>query len=244
MIVSTPLLNVQFPGNALQVYSVMITVATFDILPTDLFYPTLFPLPEDDHAYNDKFNDLGFGSTYFVGNFGSALLGVLWVLICYMIYPIASCCTKSKCCVRYAKNLRGSLFWNGSILLIQEAYLDIMICCLINIREITIKVDTIGGALSIFLSVLLLICCISLPIFTIVYIRPRYNELREPHLKDRFESIYEMIDLNGNKSAVMWPVLFCLRRALFALAVVYTNNVVLQLMAFTFPTLAVVILVG
>ena len=37
--IHSPLINVQFPGNAFMIYEVMITVATFDILPTDDFYP-------------------------------------------------------------------------------------------------------------------------------------------------------------------------------------------------------------
>ena len=105
MIVDTPLINVQYPANAYRVYAVMITIATFDILPTDKFYPKIFPLPEDDAPFNDKFNDLGFVSLYFVGNFGSALIGVIWLLVCYIMYPITKCFKGNKYCVNYADKL-------------------------------------------------------------------------------------------------------------------------------------------
>lgn len=53
-----------------------------------------------------------------------------------------------------------------------------------------------------------------------------------------------MINLDGNDSAILWPIVFCIRRALFALAVVFITDPVVQLMAFVYPTVAVVILLG
>ena len=107
MIVDTPLINVQYPANAHRVYAVMITIATFDILPTDKFYPYIFPLPDDDEPFNDKFDNLGFGSLYLVGNFGSALIGVIWLLMCYILYPMTKCCKGKKCCIKYAAKLHS-----------------------------------------------------------------------------------------------------------------------------------------
>lgn len=107
MIVKTPLINVQYPANAHRVYAVMITIATFDILPTEKFYPYIFPLPDDDEPFNDKFDNLGFGSIYLVGNFGSALIVIIWLLISYMLYPMAKCCKGKKCCINYAAKLHS-----------------------------------------------------------------------------------------------------------------------------------------
>jgi hypothetical protein len=53
-----------------------------------------------------------------------------------------------------------------------------------------------------------------------------------------------MINLEGHESAILWPIVFCIRRALFAVAVVFITDPVVQLMAFVYPTLAVVILLG
>lgn len=53
-----------------------------------------------------------------------------------------------------------------------------------------------------------------------------------------------MIDLNNNPNAVLWCPLFCLRRAVFAFALIFTTNPCLQLMAFCFPILAVIIMNG
>jgi uncharacterized Tic20 family protein len=178
MIVSTPLINVQYPGNAFNVFSVMITIATFDILPTDKFFPYFFPLPEEDEPFNENFDNLGFGSTYFVGNFGSALIGLLWLILMYIIYPLFVCCgrnQKRKWCKRKAESIRNDLFWNGTLLFVIEAYLDILTCCLINIASLSKPISSFGVALSAMLSILLLIACIAVPIFTVVYLRPRFK---------------------------------------------------------------------
>lgn len=119
-----------------------------------------------------------------------------------------------------------------------------MICSLINIKNLNLGVTTFGAGLSAFISVLLLICCLVIPIFTLIYIKPRYAKLEEEHIKSKFYSIYEMIDINDNPNAVLWCTLFCLRRAVFAFALIFTTNPCLQLMAFCFPILAVITMLG
>lgn len=119
-----------------------------------------------------------------------------------------------------------------------------MICSLINIKNLNLGGTTFGAGISAFISVLLLICCLVIPIFTLIYIKPRYAELEEEHIKSKFYSIYEMIDLNENPNAVLWCTLFCFRRAVFAFALIFTTNSCLQLMAFCFPILAVIIMLG
>ena len=42
IVLHAPLMNLQFPANAFLIYDVMISVATFDILPTDAIFPNFF----------------------------------------------------------------------------------------------------------------------------------------------------------------------------------------------------------
>ena len=117
--IHSPLINVQFPGNAFMIYEVMITVATFDILPTDDFYPYFFPsLPERD-AFSDKFDRLEYGSYYIIMNMGTMLLVFFWYLLMFMIYPVADFLKNDANWARRVYNkLRPILIWNGSILFI------------------------------------------------------------------------------------------------------------------------------
>ena len=59
MVMNSPLINVSFPANAFMIYEVMITIASFDILPTDDIFPLFFPsLPPIDSPYDELFERL------------------------------------------------------------------------------------------------------------------------------------------------------------------------------------------
>ena len=60
MIIHAPLINIQFPGNAFMLYEVMITVATFDILPSETILPAMFPDLDEEEAFSDQFERLGY----------------------------------------------------------------------------------------------------------------------------------------------------------------------------------------
>lgn len=96
----------------------------------------------------------------------------------YLLYPVFLFCGKNpkrKWCMRKAESMKTSLFWNGTILFILETYLDIMICCLINIASIKNPVNTFGVALSFGLSITLIIGCLAVPVITALYLRPRFG---------------------------------------------------------------------
>ena len=62
IIIHAPLINIQFPGNAFMLYEVMITVATFNILPTDDMFPSVFPDLTEEEPFSDKFERLDYGN--------------------------------------------------------------------------------------------------------------------------------------------------------------------------------------
>ena len=99
MVLHAPLINLQFPANAHMIYAVMISVGTFDFLPTDDIYPYLFPgLPEDD-PFNDKFDDMDIGSTYLVINMGTMLLILSFYLLLFALYPCFNFVKKLEFCL-------------------------------------------------------------------------------------------------------------------------------------------------
>jgi len=132
--VHSPLINVQFPANAFLLYDVMISVATFDILPTDDIFPTFFPsLPEDD-AFSEKFDRLQIGSRYLVMNMGTMLMIFCFYLSLYFVYPCVKFCRNdAKCASKLTKKLKGMIFWNHSILFLQEGLFDILLAGAVNL---------------------------------------------------------------------------------------------------------------
>lgn len=54
-----PLLSIDFPYNAAFFYSVIISIANFNILPTQDIGSSVFEFNDDnDDSYNEEFNDL------------------------------------------------------------------------------------------------------------------------------------------------------------------------------------------
>ena len=98
------------------IYEVMITVATFDILPTDDFFPDIWPeLPEVD-AFTDKFDRLNYGSIFCIMNMGTMLLIFLYYMVLYIFYAIFTILRHvSKRAKKWRKKLKAMLFWNHAI---------------------------------------------------------------------------------------------------------------------------------
>ena len=89
LVVYLPLISVKFPATANMLYKEIVKITTFDILPTDDFYPYLFSFNEDKFkAYNDSFEDFDFGSTIFIMNLGSLFFLMSLILIQFILYYI------------------------------------------------------------------------------------------------------------------------------------------------------------
>ena len=76
------------PAMAFLIYDVMISVATFEILPTDDIFPNIFSLPFDlDEPFNDKFDRMDIGSRFIVMNMGTMFMVLCFYLVLLVIYP-------------------------------------------------------------------------------------------------------------------------------------------------------------
>lgn len=87
IVLHTPLMNLQFPANAFLIYDVMISVATFDILPTDDIYPSFFPDLPEDNPFTEKFDRMNIGSRFLIMNMGTVLLIFAFYVILFLMYP-------------------------------------------------------------------------------------------------------------------------------------------------------------
>ena len=154
-------------------------------------------------------------------NIGSMLILLTWLMLLYAIYPVIKyLAPASRQIESVRRKLSQNIFWNGIILFVQEAYLDLAICGLINCLYFSESWDRWAVFFSNLVAVLLLLAVATLPIFLIAYIYPRYDQLTDEKMQSKYFSAYEMIDLKDKPEAVFWCILFCLRRLFFALGVV------------------------
>jgi hypothetical protein len=72
LIVNMPLLNIQFPQNAVTFYTFIQSVSSFNIIPTDDIKAALFSFTEAEP--DTQFQSMGYSSYSIIDNLGSALL--------------------------------------------------------------------------------------------------------------------------------------------------------------------------
>lgn len=82
----------------------------------------------------EKVSELGFESIWFVPNLGSVVFFFCIYPILLMSYlPIKSLSKKRPSCHNKRRKLRGMLFWQLPIQSIQDNYIVVVICALINL---------------------------------------------------------------------------------------------------------------
>ena len=93
-----PLIDLKFPGNARIVNDKLINIATFDILPTDDWYPVIFDFELDNEApINERWEALGFETTNLIMNLGSIYVVFLYLIFSFFMLGVTSLkCSKGK----------------------------------------------------------------------------------------------------------------------------------------------------
>lgn len=137
LVVYTPLVPVNFPANAVSVFNQMVNIATFDIIPKDDWYPVAFSLPIDE-PLNERFMDLGLGSKFFIMNFGTLFVALVFLQgQCWTYLIVKHCCDdkKSTCCRKFEKHLGDDLFWNSFIRFLYASFIEIVFGVAINVFE-------------------------------------------------------------------------------------------------------------
>lgn len=137
-----PLFNLNLPANAAIFFGFLTNLASFNVLPTDQFYNFLFPALQmlDPGPVNDNFDALGYGSTFFLYNFGSLILTILLIPGLVAITAIFKLIGYfSKLSRRIHFYLASKLYWGHFLSLLFESYSTIAMCVLINIPHVSLS---------------------------------------------------------------------------------------------------------
>ena len=73
------MMQLQYPATIALFFSKVFEFVTFDIIPTELFYPYIFDFPEG--AYSEEADLIGYYSRYIILNAGSITLFLLSYLL-------------------------------------------------------------------------------------------------------------------------------------------------------------------
>ena len=130
-----PLMNVKFPQNANEFILFLVTIANFDIIPTDAVFDLIFVWPEED-PFNQSFESFGLESYYAIANLGTVFAVVIVYLILMIIqftaWVFASKMRRAK---KVSEKLSNFLYWGGIIRLLMEGFLEMIIATMLNVRR-------------------------------------------------------------------------------------------------------------
>ena len=136
-----PLLNIMLPANAYWLFSAILKIATFDVLPVGSLiseFEESVGLEQDDMALSDTMADLGYDSTDPIKN-----LQIMFIFMVFLLlYPIVALCmgilicwsSKLKKCF---SAINKPICWNVYIRFTFEAFLEIAITCLLRFKVFT-----------------------------------------------------------------------------------------------------------
>ena len=138
------------------------------------YYNKYFPIPEWDGPLNDRYNLLGFGSIFFLNNMGTMIIGLAMIPILAMVLLILKPLTKvSRVLLRVYNKIHSNLFWSHQIILLNESFLMICMCALINSKFLAFesKFEVINSVLTI----MFIVICSALPIVILLYLLVKFK---------------------------------------------------------------------
>jgi hypothetical protein len=113
-------------------------IASFNILPTDVFYAKYLPVPNSDGPINTNFNAIGYGSMYFLNNLGSLVVILAIIPLHFLVLLVLLLSKKHHLVlVRLFNKLKFYLFWNFQITTFFETFSVISMCALIAIKIVS-----------------------------------------------------------------------------------------------------------
>ena len=223
IIVNLPLFDVEFPGLAHMVVVSLITIATFDVLPSnDVFEWALNP-PTDEQE-DSKFAEV-FDSNFLILNLGTMFLMFVVLL---SIPPFLFCSRPCRRCWPWFnkkhQSMKKSVQGNSWIRFIMEGSLDISICASLNYIFMRENAEGLqwGNSFEVvnstaFIVLAILVCVF--PAWALIFYCRNFEKWEDEEFEEKYGSVFEGLR-KDQRSSIIYPFIFSLRR--FALVVVVT----------------------
>lgn len=178
LVILFPLFEVQIPESTKIIFSALMAIAAFELIPTDLIYQYAFNSdPDEGVPVNQDFADLGFDHHLMMQNFGT--LGFFFVLLIplYLFDYLLGKCKGIKCCRKFGKRLERTLYWSIILRTIIESFIIGFICCLINVKNLDLsREDNWTYANSILSIVIGPIFCL-FPVLGVIFLYRNWRQL-------------------------------------------------------------------
>ena len=132
MIMNLPICEIGFPANVAMLYSVMLPLASLDVIPPEVSTNIIFKFSGgDDEPFNKRLDEMGYGNHNAIENIGSMLyfmtFTIFLLIVSLILYPFRCyCCLK----IRTKLGIIGLLvtlymfFFEGFLEILVSSYLS------------------------------------------------------------------------------------------------------------------------
>ena len=244
-----PLFNVAQPANAEAMFKILLYIAAFDMVPSELVYKDMLEALKNESRHDEltgKVESLGFESTWLIPNLGSILffvgLFVLVLLVLLLFSKVPCCCYKTTGTLEFGMQTQGMLFWNMPIGFLKSSYSVISICCLLNIAYMSWneKDAIINSTLSCIIFGFLLVY----PGLIQLFLYKRSSEMKRKAFQNKYIAAYEGLIIEDQKF-ILQPIFFFYRRILLPMFVIlFPSNLTTQFFALEITGLATIMMIG
>ena len=238
-----PLLHIDFPGNVSGLLGAVVNVVTFDIIPTDLFFPFFFGDHEGE-SFNLQFQSTGYESAYLIENMGtlwliSHVFGLLFFMMGGMYY-VRRISDRGQ--IWYSR-LTRTLMWNPILLFLLEGYLELSVCSSAqialrlcrsvsaedkysfcpNTQDEEFSEETLSYmSFNDFYGIIYFAFAAMFPFLLAIFYQKNLEKLDMKYFKKTYGAGYDGVkQTTRNFSKIFKPTVFLMRRLLFAISVVF-----------------------
>ena len=214
------------PANAGMFFRTIMSIAAFDFYDfTDIIH-NLFNL-EPTEPIDNNFESIGFESQYFLINMGTMACFFLIYIVVLLIVLACLPFSKRRCrkIKRLEKKVKRKVCWSSLITLLNESYVILAVCLLINAQMISL--ESTGLAVMSILCITFLVLQILLPLFFIGKLYRNFDRLKDPQIEQGYGVIYEELRIKTGKKILFIPGFFLVRRVMLAIAVCVVGKVLI-----------------
>jgi hypothetical protein len=137
--------------------------------------------------------------------------------------------------------MRKKLLWNFVIRLVFEESLETLYSVSLTFKYSTWNTSAFGSATDYLLSIILVAAIVSLPFFMVIFYLKYYDDWENEEFDEKYGAPLDGLKKN-QKSSLIYPVYFVIRRSLFCLVtLVFYNYALLQLFFHYFSTMTSII---
>jgi hypothetical protein len=207
----------------------LIEMATYDVWPTDDWFPLIFHFRQDKFVpLNEKYNDFKFETQNFIMIMGSLYIQFAILIFKFLIFGLLSisCIRDYKYVAKVRIFLTDGLFWNEVFEFLFGAYTEILFALVIHSNKVNWahKSNFAPNVSWLFF----LIIALGLPFWLFYFLKKNESRLSEDSFQEKYSQGYVGvggIKLQNCPYAIFRPIFYLVRRLILVSILYYGRDI-------------------